>query len=77
MNLTLSADKETVEKMRLLAAQRGSSLNQMIRDYMANATGSKDVDRSASEFERLALEHGGRSEADYAFDRDEAHSREE
>ncbi len=76
MNLTLSADEELIQKMRNHAAQQGSSLNQMIRDYMEEVTGSTDLDQNADEFVRLATQHGGASSDGFVFDRDEAHRRE-
>ena len=75
MNLTLSADEQLIKKMRELAAKRGSSLNQMIREYMQEATGGGDPQIKADEFARLAKEHPGESPPGFRFDREEAHRR--
>ena len=75
MSLTLSAEKKLVERTRQFAAEHGTSLNQMIRDYMRQVACLSELERDAEEFERLALSHGGQSPADYVFDREEAHRR--
>jgi hypothetical protein len=75
MNLTLSADEQLIKKMREVAAKRGSSLNQMIREYMQEATGSRDPQIKADEFVRIAKEHSGESPPGFRFDREEAHRR--
>ena len=59
MNITLSADEELIRKARDYAAQRGTSLNQIIREYMEQLTRVADAGRNADEFERLARERGG------------------
>jgi hypothetical protein len=73
-NITLSADERLIEKARREAARRGKSLNQMIRDYLAELSGERAV---TNEFDRLRelsrLSHGRRG--DWRFDRDEVHDR--
>ena len=39
MNVTLSLSEKVLERARKLAARRGISLNQMIRDYLSEVTG--------------------------------------
>ena len=75
MNITLSADKELVKKARDYATQHGTSLNQILRQYMEQLTRVADTEKNANEFKRLAREQGGSSRAVYVFDRDEAHAR--
>lgn len=75
MNITLSADERLIKKMREHAVKRGSSLNQMIREYMLDVTGGGDPAKQADEFERLAKDHPGRSPRGFRFDREDAHSR--
>ena len=75
MNITLSADAETIQKTRQLAQQRGTTLNGLLRDYMLSLTISRDPEESAKEFARNALSHSGESPADFRFDREEAHHR--
>lgn len=75
MNLTLSADPELIAQAREYAKQRGTSLNQLIRDYLEQLVGGLDRAAAADEFLRLALEHPGRSEPGYKFNREEIHDR--
>ncbi len=75
MNITLSADAQVVEKSRRLARQKGTSLNQLIRDYLEQLVGSKQTDSAAMEFKQLALEKGGRSSSGFRFDRGQANAR--
>jgi len=73
-NITLSADERLIEKARQEAARRGTSLNQMIRDYLEELTGVRIAD---SEFDRLRqLSHLARGRrGDWRFDRDDIHDR--
>lgn len=75
MNITLSADAQVVEKTRRLARQKGTSLNQLIREYLEQLVGSKQTDAAAVEFKQLAYEKGGRSAPGFRFDREEANAR--
>lgn len=73
-NITLSADERLIESARRAAELRGTSLNQLIRDYLAELAGEGAV---SSEFERLrelsTLASGRRR--GWRFDRDEVHGR--
>ena len=75
MNITLSADKELIQKAREYAAQRGTSLNQLIREYLEHIAAMGDKESNAREFERLATECSGTSPEGYVFDREDAHAR--
>ncbi len=73
-NITLSADESLIEKARSEAARRGTSLNQLIRDYLEELAGQH---APAAEFERLrelSKLSGGRRSG-WRFDRDEIHER--
>jgi hypothetical protein len=71
-NITLSADERVIERARREAERRGVSLNQLIREYLEELSGTSDP---GSEFERLRelsrLAAGRRG--DWRFDRDELH----
>ncbi|MDD2456123.1 MAG: DUF6364 family protein [Kiritimatiellae bacterium] len=75
MNITLSADPELIAKSRRLARQQGTSLNQLVRDYLERFSGSQRDVSAAEEFRGLALDKGGRSAPGFRFDREEAHAR--
>lgn len=75
MNITLSADKETVRKTREAARLRGKSLNGLIREYMESISNQSDREVAAKAFRENALTCGGNSEPSFRFSRDEAHRR--
>ncbi len=75
MNITLSADEETVRRTREYARLHGTSLNQLVRDYLRQLTAGDEGESAAKEFSQLALQHGGRSPAGFRFDREAAHRR--
>ena len=53
MNVTLSIDEKLVERARRLAAAQGTSLNQMIRRLLEEATAASSVDRLVEELDEL------------------------
>jgi hypothetical protein len=74
MNITLSADAQTIEKARLAAQRMGKSLNQAVRDYLEQLAGQE---RQATEWqlwEQRCLGGGGRLQG-YKLDRDALHDR--
>ncbi len=75
MNITLSADEETVRLTREYARQHGTSLNQLVRDFLNRLTSTEEGETAADEFSRLALKQAGRSPKGFRFDREDAHHR--
>lgn len=75
MNITLSADQETIHKSRQYAKKHGKSLNNIIREYLKDISGENDSKENSQEFSRLAETRPGCSEPGYTFDRDEIHDR--
>lgn len=75
MNITLSAEEKIVERSRDYAAKHGTSLNQMIRDYMEQIVNLSNLEQDAEEFARLARTSGGNAPAGFVFDREESHRR--
>jgi antitoxin component of RelBE/YafQ-DinJ toxin-antitoxin module len=74
MNLTLSVDDEVVEKARRRAETLGTSVNQLIRDYLEQLAGKTDPEAEAKEFERLSHLARGNSRK-WKFNREELHER--
>ena len=75
MNITLSADQETIAKSRQYAKKHGASLNSLIRDYLKKISGEGDRKENSQEFARLAETMAGCSEPGFKFDRNEIHDR--
>jgi hypothetical protein len=74
VNLTLSLDDKLLDRARKLAARRGISLNQMIRDYLSEVTGERSPDELVTELDALWAASGGDSRG-WRFDREELHDR--
>jgi len=74
-NVTLSADDKLIADARAYAQAHDTTLNQLIRDYLARISGQFDLDEAAGEFAALARTGAGHSEEDWVFDRRQIHSR--
>ena len=72
MNLTLSVDEQLVSRARKRAEALGTSLNQLVRDYLQKLAGGDDPERSIEEFRRLSGKGHSRG---WRFHRDELHER--
>lgn len=53
MNVTLSVDEDLIARARRFAERRGTSLNQLIRDYLEELTAREAKDTTLSELESL------------------------
>jgi hypothetical protein len=74
MNITLSVEDRLVEEARKLAQARGTSLNQLVRDYLEGLVRPRKAEGYSTELRRLTAEGRGRSKG-WRFDRDELHER--
>jgi len=74
MNVTLSVEDEVIEAARQRAKVLGTSVNQLVRDYLEQLAGKRDPDADAAEFEKLSRMANGNSRG-WKFDRDELHER--
>ncbi len=72
MNITLSVDKQAVERARKNAEALGTSLNQLVRDYIQKLARAENTERIIEEFERLS---GQGNSGGWRFNRDELHER--
>lgn len=61
MNLTLSIDEALLERARSVAAGRGKSLNQLVRDLLEAETGTHDGAAKAVLLDELWATSTGRS----------------
>lgn len=74
MTITLSIDDEVLQEARRRAEAMGTSLNQLVRDYLKQLAGNSDRNADATEFERLSRLSPGNSDG-WKFDREELHER--
>jgi hypothetical protein len=74
MNVTLSIDEKLLARARKLAHERGSSVNQLIRDYLERLTGRSGPTDVIERLERLWSEQEGRS-GGWKWNREEVYDR--
>ena len=73
MNITLSIDDRVVAKARHMASVRGTSLNQIVRDYLDDLTRHSDVKSVLDELDTMWSENTGHSQGPWT--REELHDR--
>ena len=73
MNVTLSIDERIVAEARQLAANRGTSLNQLIRDYLVALTQPDDMQAVVAQLDAAWSASNYRSNSDWT--REEIHER--
>jgi hypothetical protein len=75
-NITFAVDDEVLDKARVVAAQRKTTVNAMVREFLIEiATRDERRERARRELLELMRTSEGRLAPDYNFDRDEAHER--
>ena len=74
MNVTLSVDEEVILRARRRAEALGTSVNQLVREYLEQLAGKSDPNEDAAEFERLSKLANGDSRG-WKFNREELHER--
>jgi hypothetical protein len=72
MNLTLSIDRNTLEKARVTAAAMGLSVNEMVRRYLEKLAGETDQGETFRELKDLCMTQGGHS-AGRRWNREDLH----
>ena len=74
MNVTLSIDDAIIQEARRRAEAMGTSVNQLVREYLEQLVGKTDSNADAAEFERLSRAARGNSRS-WKFNREELHER--
>jgi hypothetical protein len=74
MDITLSVDDEIIQRARGRAETLGTSVDQLIRDYLEQLAGKTDPKQDAEEFEKLSRLARGHS-GGWKFNREELHER--
>lgn len=62
MKLTLSIDDQVVAEARRIASDRGTSLNQLVRDFLNDLIRQQDVESVVAELEEAWAREDYRSE---------------
>lgn len=73
MNVTLSIDNRVVAAARRIATTRGTSLNQLIRDYLEELTRVNDVETAIDQLDAMWAENVYRSSSPWT--REQLHER--
>ncbi len=73
MNVTMSIDERVVAEARRIAAVRGTSLNQLVRDFLNELTRVDDAESVITRLDALWAEESYRSQGPWA--REELHER--
>jgi len=74
MKVTLSIDDVVIRRARRRAEALGTSVNQLVREYLEHLAGKTDPNEDAAEFERLSRLAQGDSRG-WEFNREELHER--
>ena len=74
VNVTLSIDDDVVARARELASRRGTSVNQLIRDYLEEISSEMTADEILVELEQLWRTSSGDSTG-RSWTREELHER--
>lgn len=74
MTVTLSVDDAVILRAQRHADALGTSVNQLLREYLEQLAGSGNSDQDADEFERLSKLACGDSQG-WKFKRDELYER--
>ena len=74
MNVTLSVDERVTNEARRRAEAMGTSVNQLVREFLEQFAGKIDPAADAAEFERLSRAAKGNSRG-WKFNREELHER--
>jgi Family of unknown function (DUF6364) len=75
-NITLAIEDEILDKARIVAAQRRTTVNAMVRNFLSEVAGRDEKQAEArKELLRLMETSQGRMARDWKFDREETHER--
>ena len=75
-NITLSVDENELEAVRLYAAERHTTVNALVREYLGQLARQRTVVQAAkARLRQLSQQSFAALGPDYRFDRDELHER--
>lgn len=75
-NITLAIEEDVLEKARIIAARRKTTVNGLVREHLRQLTRQEDETRRALlELRAMSETTQGRLGSDYRFDREASHER--
>jgi hypothetical protein len=75
-NLTLVIDEQVLRRARIRAMEQGSSVNALVREYIARLAGESEAAEGVAEFLRIVSAAGaGSGSQGRSWSRDELHDR--
>ncbi|MBV1704254.1 MAG: hypothetical protein KGI57_05670 [Hyphomicrobiales bacterium] len=75
-NITLAVEDDVLDRARVAAAKRKTTVNALVREFLTEVGSAEDrLARARRELLELAAKSEFRIGPDWKFDRDEAHER--
>jgi hypothetical protein len=75
-NITLAVDDKILDKVRIVAAHKRTTVNAMVRDFLAEIAGrDEQLAEAKKQLLHLIDTSEGRMAPDWKFDREETHER--
>ena len=75
-NITLAIEEEILDAVRIYAAERKTSVNAVVRDYLTNIARNRSRAKEAmAELRKMSETTGARLGPGYVFDRDSLYDR--
>jgi len=75
-NITLAIDEEVLERVRIVAAEKKTTVNALVREFLADLAGRDErLAEARKQLLRLMDSSKGRMAPDFKFNREETHER--
>jgi len=75
-NITLAIDEDVLDKVRIVAVEKKTTVNALVREFLADLAGRDErLAEARKQLLRLMDTSKGRMAPDFKFDREETHER--
>ena len=75
-NITLAIEEDILDKVRIVAAEKKTTVNALVREFLADLAGRDErLAEARKQLLRLMDTSKGRMAPDWKFDREETHER--
>ena len=75
-NITLAIEEDILERARVVAAEKKTTVNAMVRDFLTDIASRDERQRKARDALLQLMDNSkGRMRPDFNFDREETHER--